>query len=287
MEDRTVLSKIVYCWRPLILFVVVSICISAILEGVWTEVLRDRILAGAGGAYAYTLQTIWGYLCLVVPAGAGALSVRREALFELHARARAGGLLPEMSGRAGSQGPAVSRRERTGNLIVVCLAAAALSLGINLLFSLTVLRGPEASVSSLPGLLPGPFGMVLQAAVYGIYMPVIEELVFRGLLFGRCERAFGLRAGILVSGLMFGVYHASPVQWVYATVMGMVFAAAYAASGDFSLPAALHGICNLAVLFLQWTGLYRAVCTPGWAAAFFGIAAAGFYTVLYRARNRR
>ena len=287
MEDRTVLSKIVYCWRPLILYMVVSICISALLEGVWTEVLRDRILAGAGGAYAYTAQTVWGYLCLIIPAGAGGLAVRREALFELHARARAGGRLPELSGRAVSQGPAVSRRERTGNLIVVCLAAAALSLGINLLFSLTVLRGPEASASSLPGLLPGPFGMVLQAAVYGIYMPVIEELVFRGLLFGRCEREFGLRAGLLVSGLLFGVYHASPVQWVYAAVMGMVFAAAYAASGDFSLPAALHGICNLAVLFLQWTGLYRAVCTPGWTAAFFGIAAAGFYTVLYRARNRR
>ncbi|MBQ2641696.1 MAG: CPBP family intramembrane metalloprotease, partial [Lachnospiraceae bacterium] len=235
MEDRTVFSKIVYCWRPLIIFMIFSICVSALLEGVWTEVLRDRILAGTESAYAYTAQTVWGYLCLVVPSGVGVLSVRREVVYELHARARAGGLLPELSGRAGSPGQTVSRGERTGNLIVVCLAAAALSLGINLLFSLTVLRGSEASASSLPGLLPGPFGMVLQAAVYGIYMPLIEELVFRGLLFGRCEREFGLRAGLLVSGLLFGIYHASPVQWVYAAVMGMVFAAAYAASGDFSV----------------------------------------------------
>ena len=58
-----------------------------------------------------------------------------------------------------------------------------------------------------------------------------------------------------------------------------MFAGAYEVFGRFELPFALHGMCNLSVLGLQWSGTYESVCTPAWAAVFLGAAACGVYTI--------
>ena len=122
-------------------------------------------------------------------------------------------------------------------------------------------------------------GILLQAAIYAMFMPFVEEVLFRGILFSRLEREYGLRAGILLSAALFGIYHASLVQGIYAFIMGIVFASAYAGTGRFPVPVTLHGLCNLAVLFLQWTDNYSRICSPAWSAAFFAVAAGGFLTL--------
>ena len=110
-------------------------------------------------------------------------------------------------------------------------------------------------------------------------LPFVEELLFRGTLFPRLERQYGLRTALLLSAILFGVYHGRPVQGIYAACMGILLAAVYAGTGRFVIPFALHGACNLSVLFLQWTGTYVSFCRPAWAAVFLGIAAAGFLTI--------
>ncbi len=59
--------------------------------------------------------------------------------------------------------------------------------------------------------------LFLAACVVG---PIIEELVFRGLIFNCLERSFSKALlAIIISGIAFGMWHEVLVQGVYATLL--------------------------------------------------------------------
>lgn len=51
--------------------------------------------------------------------------------------------------------------------------------------------------------------------------PITEELLFRGLVL-RSVQPYGKKFAILVSSILFGLYHGSPIQTPYAIVVGLV-----------------------------------------------------------------
>ena len=158
-----------------------------------------------------------------------------------------------------------------------------LALGINVLFSCFL---PDLVSQGIREGLPGLAGMLLQIIIYCFFMPFVEETVFRGILFPRLQRQYGTGMAVPASALFFGLYHGTFSQGCYAFLMGIVFALAYESSGKFTVPLALHGACNLMILWLQWTDRYSAVCTPVWAAVFLGISAGGFFTISMIAKKQ-
>lgn len=90
-------------------------------------------------------------------------------------------------------------------------------------------------------------GLFLYAGVSA----VVEEVVFRYLLYNRLHRAAGRMAfGIVASAFLFGVYHGNIVQGVYAFIIGALMALAYVYFDDFLAPVLFHGLGN-AVIFLS------------------------------------
>lgn len=73
--------------------------------------------------------------------------------------------------------------------------------------------------------------------------PIIEEYVFRKLLTERTVR-YGQGAAILLSGLMFGLYHGNLGQFVYAFVLGMFWAFIYLKTGKIQYTIILHMFVN-------------------------------------------
>ena len=57
-------------------------------------------------------------------------------------------------------------------------------------------------------------GMQIATAV--IVGPIVEELIFRGLMYIRLRRMFGAGVSALVTGLMFGLFHMNISQGIYA-----------------------------------------------------------------------
>lgn len=261
MEKRR--GTFIYIFGPPAVFLLVSMAVSLCMEILWVSFLQERAIEGADPVYSYAAQSLWGCLRMVIPAGAGCFAVRRDAGREL-----ALFCVTEIPERRPFPRKAYP---------ILMTAAAALSLGINLL-AVVMVGGVNAAVS-LPGALPGLSGFVVQTALYVITMPFMEELLFRGILFPRIHRIFGIKPAVLLSAAVFGLYHGSPAQAVYAFLMGLVFAAAYERTRRFTVPYALHGTCNLLVLILQWTDTYGRICTVSWALAFLGIAAGGFAAV--------
>lgn len=93
-----------------------------------------------------------------------------------------------------------------------------------------------------PTLIPGePVRsgiLVLQAVV--LY-PVVEEVVFRGMLLHRWRRKWGNRAAVLGTSLAFALLHADVLG---SFVFGIVMVALYVRSGTLLLPIACHALYN-------------------------------------------
>lgn len=69
-----------------------------------------------------------------------------------------------------------------------------------------------------------PVLMILAVCIVG---PIAEELVFRGMIFGKLRRAFSFWPAAIISGIMFGVFHMNIMQGVYASVLGVLPAYVY------------------------------------------------------------
>ncbi len=121
----------------------------------------------------------------------------------------------------------------------------------------------------------GVGSLLLAAVVYGLVSPFAEEAVFRGSLFGNLRRCMPLWQAVLLSSLLFGIYHGNPSQALYAFVMGMAFAAAYARCGRFAVPFFLHGTVNLVILLFSYMGVTAQLASPLWGMTFLLLAMMG------------
>jgi membrane protease YdiL (CAAX protease family) len=86
--------------------------------------------------------------------------------------------------------------------------------------------------------------IVLSVVVMVGLGPIVEEIVFRGLLFGALAPRLGTMAGAIVTALLFGAVHGDPVLFVTLAGLGFVNALAYAATGNLWVPVTLHALNN-------------------------------------------
>ena len=73
--------------------------------------------------------------------------------------------------------------------------------------------------------------------------PVVEELLFRKMLCDRL-RTYGEKVTVILSGLMFGLFHGNLTQGVYAFLLGCIFAYVYLKTGKILITISYHIIIN-------------------------------------------
>lgn len=91
-----------------------------------------------------------------------------------------------------------------------------------------------------------------------IVAPLGEELLFRKLLIDRTRR-WGDGLSILLSGILFGLFHGNLFQLIYTTLIGWVLAYVYTRSGSYGWCVGLHAVLNflggiLPTLLQNWIG---------------------------------
>lgn len=85
--------------------------------------------------------------------------------------------------------------------------------------------------------------------------PILEEILFRGLIFESCRERFGSGAAVLISALLFGLVHGVPVQIINAFVVGLIFGYIYLRTGSLLSVIILHAINNgIAYISLAFFG---------------------------------
>ena len=80
--------------------------------------------------------------------------------------------------------------------------------------------------------------------VVGVLAPIFEELLFRKILIDRTI-GYGQSMSIVLSGVMFGLFHGNFQQFFFATLIGMLFALVYIRTGRIRYTIFLHMAVNL------------------------------------------
>lgn len=137
-------------------------------------------------------------------------------------------------------------------IITVIIAGLVFSIGLNYLYNILGITGASESFQSVR---EAQFGVNFIAGIflYGVLSPVVEELIFRGLLFNRLKRIFPRIAAIILSALLFGVFHGNLVQGTYAFIMGIIIVLLYEKYKSFWTPIIFHVVANVGVYVLQYT----------------------------------
>ena len=86
---------------------------------------------------------------------------------------------------------------------------------------------------------------VLLFLSYVLLGPAAEELVFRCCVFRRSRARMGLYPAVLLSSALFGIWHGNMIQFLYASVLGLLLAWGYEKSGRISVCLAAHICANL------------------------------------------
>lgn len=103
----------------------------------------------------------------------------------------------------------------------------------------------EAQESLMAGAL------VVQIAGFGLIAPVTEELIFRGLLYGRMKSFLKGYQAVLLSSAVFALYHGNMVQIIYAFPMGLILIYVYEKWGDLKAPIVFHMAANLVSVLIN------------------------------------
>lgn len=74
--------------------------------------------------------------------------------------------------------------------------------------------------------------------------PIMEELLFRGIVQGELQRVMKARYAIFLSALIFGIFHGNFIQSAYAFMVGLVLGYAYWKSRSMILSISLHIVFN-------------------------------------------
>lgn len=130
------------------------------------------------------------------------------------------------------------------SLMVVSLSVtflcAYLTNGITYLLSLlthsTITNPLETALSGS--------NIVLNFLIVGIFAPIIEEYIFRGLTYKKLG-AYGSKTYVLTSALIFALFHSNIYQFLYTFLLGIIFAFVTYKTGTIKYSTILHLTVNL------------------------------------------
>ena len=277
---------------PMLMFVVIREILGSLLAILQAVLLQQadagvlafvsvhdadlRALSGAismAGAFALTLWNARGEVNLQSGCSGELL---RSACGDGSPRGACGDRMPQ-----GARGGAMSGerlRARGDQLIAAAAGILAASVFLNLFLAgvgAVHADAAAADASAQAGRVSLPLGIL----IYGVLSPLAEETVFRGITLQRLyllchEKKSGKTAFLLAAGLsslLFGIYHGSLVQGLYAAAMGFLFCLFLALGGNLFSLIILHGGANVMTLFLSRAGTFRRASASVMAGA-FGIA---------------
>lgn len=96
------------------------------------------------------------------------------------------------------------------------------SHGVSILVSFMDLDGIWGSYSSVERIVyESSVAWIIISTL--VIAPLLEELIFRWLIFGLCRKKLNFWISAAISSVLFGLYHMNLVQGIYAGIVGMLF----------------------------------------------------------------
>jgi hypothetical protein len=135
-------------------------------------------------------------------------------------------------------------------LVMVLLVTALLGLQLGI-------TTPIVSTIPMPDFIRDMFMRLAQKqGLFGLITlvvaaPILEELIFRGIVLEGLLKRYSPIKSILISALFFGLIHLNPWQLISAFVIGIVMGWVYYRTRNLLLPIFLHFVNNLTFTLLS------------------------------------
>ena len=136
--------------------------------------------------------------------------------------------------------------------------------------------------------MDAPLRTFVTVVVVVIVAPIIEEVLFRGILLHRFATKWSPRTAVVVSSLIFGVLHADILGHA---IFGVVLSLVYVRTGSLWLPIGIHMLNNglaVAAMALPWSSTDESYTLAEFRGQWYvgAIALAVALPLLYKLRDR-
>ena len=118
------------------------------------------------------------------------------------------------------------------------------SLGLNNILILSNLAEYSEAYQETAEILYSP-SFPVQILCVGIIIPIMEEMIFRGLMYRRMRQNVSMMKAMVFTSLFFGFYHGNSVQFIFACLSGFVLAYLYEKYGSLKAPVLGHMFINI------------------------------------------
>lgn len=228
------LKQILYVLLPLFVFVILYDIWVALLQYLGVMLLNG--IGGAPRAWLLSNEGTFKACCIMGGLFLSFLSLLKLALTD-------GFLTPKKE----------VWKKPVWQYAVLFVGTMAVSYGFNYLFSVTGFAGNSKRYQNVAA---NQYDVALAVGLilYGVISPFVEEVIFRGFLYGRMRVYMKKWLAIFMSALLFGIYHGNMVQGIYGFCMGLLFTLVYDRFQNFYLVVFMHTIVNLVGYFIQLNG---------------------------------
>lgn len=131
----------------------------------------------------------------------------------------------------------------------------------------------------------------LQIITLIIIGPIMEELLFRGLIYNRLKSFNEVTIAAYISALIFAVYHFNLVQGIYTFILGILLVYVYEHYKSIVAPMILHIAANGIAVFINYFPISEIIAKHWYLKVpvmlvEIGILVVTVYVVLFRKKNK-
>lgn len=108
--------------------------------------------------------------------------------------------------------------------------------------------GSQIDLFGLDRINPGFINSILLVLAFVVIAPIVEEVLFRGLIFGFLDKKVGFNWALYISSISFGLLH--PGHRLSTTISGMIFVYLYKKTESLWALIVLHAAWNAVAIFM-------------------------------------
>lgn len=124
-------------------------------------------------------------------------------------------------------------------IAIITMEFAPVTIALNLLSQFIV---TNEATEMMREMVDMPDWMLL--LLIGIFAPICEEFVFRGVIYGALRKTMNIRGAIVMQALLFGLMHGNLNQFLYAFVLGILMAILVEATESIAASMLMHIFVN-------------------------------------------
>lgn len=270
MQQTDIRNRTWELFGPIILKVVVSLLVEAIVVAVFTmKYLPDASVSmSMEQLMAYVEADVYKYIVEIT-----AISALATIPFLILMRSndrkkeKAMGLVP-------------NNRAPLSKYVYVAVISIVFSLALNNIVLLSDLAEYSIAYQEAAEALYAP-SLIVQILCLGIVTPIMEEYIFRGLIFKRLRNRLPVARAIISSALFFGIYHGNLVQMIYGTLSGILLAYLYEKYGSLKAPILAHMLMNTVACILTEADVFTWIFSEKIRVAVITIGCATIASIMY------